>query len=842
MVLLSSILTVAVIVLFIVNARNQSGIVSLKKEVIQIKKQLKQMQQDQTQQDQTQQDQMQQDQTQQSMQESMQKSMKKAAEAVTSMFEEPIGAEPTQVEPRVTEPMLVEPVLTDVTNNQTATVISAEDKKPTAKSTLFSIESIISKLGIFLFLVGIGYLYKLAYDNGYITEALATVFGEVLGIGILGLGSYVQRKQRHILSQVLFGGGIATLFIVTFVAYNNYYLISGFTAMFIFVMVTIIAFYIALSINSKTIAVVAILGGLLTPFMVDIEYLGFFGVGIYLLILSVGAMSMYLFKRWRTLQLSTIIGVYFVTLILLTNGTFNEKESVQFSLLLLALFLLFNGLDYVLFYREFETMRFPMITPILFITIPVITVLHWVEVLDLSNNQWSILFFSCTLVYILAYVMLVKKRGHLLVSDIIISFVGIFALIAVILYFGGDVRIIAIIILSSLFYVLSLKTGNKYINIIGHCVFTCGFFWALFELLDSFESGFSILSLSVQFIVLLIMVGGALLQKGLIKKIQGTVVLEVYGLAVIFRLTSELGKNSEPIIVIMLTLGIFVWVLWALNQKLQLVSIISITVLGIAPFLAQIITNAIYAYEDTVPTAVIILSVLYCINLYSIAVVMFRNAKPTLALSFKITAYTMFIVNTLVHLTIITHHFGYGLSLIGVFILFLYVVEKQRGKVMNVFLTLLGAGFIVLLVLYGVTRSGDGTLDYLVFVNDVVALIILYFILKKLTTKDILQFILHIFCYLLLIYQNLKEIDNGTITLLWAAYGIITLFIHVYLKKRIKSYISLALIIFVAIKFIFIDLSSVEPVFKVVTSMVFGIALLVLSYFIQPLLVTEKDQ
>lgn len=843
MIVFNSFMFLAIVVLFVVNVRNQSGIVALKKEVIALKKMLKQLQMQYTQRTeeviQSQLDERKVD----SYEASAQVSSKNYAEAdVEAQAEEQVEAHiETQVEEQV-EAHIEAQVEAHAGLQSEIFTETSMSKKKMAKSTLFSIESIISKLGILLFLIGVGYLYKLAYDNGYITQGLAIVFGEAIGVCILGLGGYVQRKNRHILSQVLFGGGIATLFIVTYVAYNNYHVITGFVALFLFIMITIIAFYIALAIDSKTMSVVGVLGGLLTPFMVDIEYLGFFGVGIYLLVLSVGAMSMYLFKRWRVLQISAICGVYFVTLLLLANGNFSEKESVQFSLLLVALFFLFNGLDYVLFYREFETKRHPIVTPILFITIPIISMIQWVELLDLTKTQWSVLFMLYALVFMAAYIGLYARRGQLLVTDILISFVGVFTLVSVILYFGGDVRIIGITILSILFYVLSHKMKNRYINYVGHFIFCIGFLWAFVEFFISIDEGFSVISLVVQFIILLLMTCGAFIQKGITRKVQGTIILVLYGLSVLLRLASELGKNAEPIVIIMLTIGIYLWLLWLLMRKTQLVSLISLSVLSIVPFLAQFIANSQYIGDADVPVSVIILSVIYCINLYGFARIMLKDTKPMLGESIKIVAYSMFIINTLVHMLIRTEHFGYGLCIVGLFIWALNIIEKNQDRLLRLFLYGVNIGYIVLLVLYGLLQTSNTSINYLVFFVDLVILVILYFIIKQLALQEEIQVIIHLLCYMLLIYHNLNAIDKGTITLFWAAYGIVSLFVFVYFKKRNTTYIALGMIIFVAAKFILVDLSFVDTIYKVITSMAFGIALLILSYVIQPLLSQEKDE
>lgn len=853
-------LCIAVIVLFVLNAKNQSGLVLLKREVALLKKQLELLHPEGA---------IQPEQPTQQMRpapqvyqvppappvppapQAYQAPPAQPVRPVTQAYQAPQVSPAQQFAPAPfiqSAPIVQEaafadglPVNSSESNTSRMPSNETETKVQVTKSNLFSIESIISKLGIFLFLIGVGYLYKLAYDNGYITETLAIVFGEVVGIGIIGLGAYVQKKQRPVLSQVLFGGGIATNYIVTYVAYNNYQLLSGFGAMFVFVMITIAAFFIAVTINRSTIAVVAVLGGLLTPFMVDIEYLGFFGVGIYLLVLAFGAMSIYMLKQWRSLQLSTIGGVYAVTLLLLLNGSFSTDESIQFSILILAFYFLFNGIDYFFFYKGVKTDCLSDFTPMLFILLPAVTILHWIVLLDFSEKQWSLVSLICMLVYIGGYVLLVQKKGFLPVTDILISYVGLFGMAAVILFFGGEVRIVVIIAMSLMFYFLSIQTKHRYLHILGHLIFAIGYLWAIVEYGIAVDEGFSIISVSVQGIILLLMTVGAWLQKGIVKKILGTISIELYGLAVLFRLTSEIGQNSEPIAVIMLTIGAFLWLLWLLNDKLQLVSWLSIAIIGMLPFLLQLLTNVAYYEDGIVPVSVIILSVAYCLNLYGLAVIMMRHSMPKLSLSMKLGAYVMLIMNTLFHMQIVTDHFGYGLCLVGAFLLLLPYIEKNQEQSIQLFISVLNGGFVIGLILYGLLKSSSDSLDFVVLAVDIAMLVILYFVLKKLPIPESMQFSIHIFTYLLLIYQNLKEIDNGTITLLWAAYGIIALFMHVYHRKKSNYYISLGLIIFVAVKFVVVDLSYVEPVYKAITAMVFGIALLILSYFIQPLLARDQE-
>lgn len=842
-------LTIAVIVLFVMNSRNQSGIISLKKEVILLKKTVKELKEELVQKL---------SRVDEPIQEQATVGEQEIVHSQTTVADqETVHSQTIVADHEIVHSQAIVQIHELVQDNgrTQAEKISEVEKKHAFSNfkfdtkSVFSIESILTKLGILLFLIGLGYLYKLAYDNGFITKGLSVVFGEIVGVGIIGLGYYVIGKQRAILGQVLFGGGIAALYIVTYVGYNSYDLYPGFFAFSFFSIITVIAFYIALSLDSKTMGVIGILGALLTPFFVDISYIGFFGMGIYLFILSVGAMVIYFFKRWRVLQLSTIIGVYFVTLILHSYGGFSDTESIQFSLLLLALFLVFNGLDYILYYLDFETIKSPIISVILFMAIPLITILHIVDLLDFTQVQWGVLFLIVALIYIGAYVLLYRKRGHMLVSDILIGYVGVFVFTAIVLSLGGDIRIIIVLLLSLMFFALNKKLPHFSIVLVAYCIYGIGFVWALIDFATNLiyfegmsEIEFKWITVFVQICILLVLFGGVLFQKKRIRKIQGSLVLLLYGVPVILRAAFEIGEDFEPISVLLVTIALILWGLMILYERFKCISIITLITTSALPLLYQLGSVEEYFYNDEMPIYVLVIGVLYCINLFVIGLYMSRSLSKVLINIIRILAYSMLSINLCMYMYILTEQFIFGHVLVGLFIIGLLYFEKEPiDRIMRIYLLIMNIGFIVISYIYGMADSHSYEINYYIAVGDIVLLLIIARLVYELKIVSYAKFIIHIFIYMLLVYQNLYSIDKGIITLLWAAYGIIGLFITVYKKKREETYVSLGMILIVAVKFILVDLSSVEPVYKVITSMVFGIALLVLSYFIQPIL-SRKDE
>lgn len=855
-------LSIAVIVLFIFNSRNQSGIVGLKKELIALKKQVWQMQDELFEL--------------QKMKAGPYKS-NEAAKTTAETTAEPTSETSSETYSETATDTIAEPTF-KVTSAATESVkidavqavqegrtIGVEAERPSQNigyqrdekaspsalenmmakisvntKSLFSVESIITKLGILLFLIGLGYLYKLAYDNGFITKGLSMVFGEILGVAILGLGYYVSSKNRSILSQVLFGGGIATLYIVTFVGYSSYDLYPGFFAFTFFCIITVIAFYIALSIDSKTMGIIGILGSLLTPFMVDIEYIGFFGMGVYLFVLSVGAMGIYLFKRWRVLQLATIIGVYFVTFILHGFGNFTDTEGIQFSVLLLLLFIVFIGLEYVLYYLSFETIKAPVITLLLFMAIPLISVLHIVDLLQFTSQQWGIFFLCIALMYIAAYVPLYRKRGHMPINDIIIGYVGVFVFSAVVLALDGDIRLIMVLLLSLMFFAVNRKMPYLIMRIIAYAIYGIGFMWCFVDFGDKLFGSFRWIDTFVQLSLLVILFVGVLFQKKWIRKVFGSLVLITYGLPVLLRAGFELGEKIEPIVVFLIIIGLYSWLLILLFEKLQCISIFSVITMSSLPLLLQIATVTEYTYGE-MPLYVFITGIAYCINLFILGLYTSDKLSPLVNYLIRVLSYSMLIINLLMYMYIITDRFIFGLVLSGAFIIGLLYFEKDSDDAfMPIYLLLLKIGFIAISFMYGVTDRHSLILNYPVLLGDIALLVLIVWILKELELVNFAKLLIHMLLFMIVAYQTFHWYDKGVVSLLWAAYGIIGLFVTVYRRQREETYVTLGMIIFVAVRFILIDLSSVETVFKVVTSMVFGIALLILSYFIQPI-IAHKD-
>jgi uncharacterized membrane protein len=127
-------------------------------------------------------------------------------------------------------------------------------------------------VGIVVILVAAALFLKWAFDNEYLGPGARVGVGVVGGLLML-LGGLLLRRRQDVpyLSEGLAGGGLGCLYLSLFAAHVLYGLIgpaAAFTSMFA---VTLLGTLVAVLSGRLSTAVLAVLGGLLTPVLLRVE-------------------------------------------------------------------------------------------------------------------------------------------------------------------------------------------------------------------------------------------------------------------------------------------------------------------------------------------------------------------------------------------------------------------------------------------------------------------------------------------------------------------------------------------------------------------------------------------
>ena len=162
-------------------------------------------------------------------------------------------------------------------------------------------ENLISKIGIAILVLAIGFFVKYAIDNDWIGPVGRVGIGLLCGAILIAVAHRL-RNQYKAFSSVLIGGGLAVLYFTIALAYHQYQLLGQTTAFILMVVIT--AFSVALSLlyNREELAIIALVGGFVTPFLVSNGSGDYKVLFTYLLILNAGLLVMAYYKAWRLLN------------------------------------------------------------------------------------------------------------------------------------------------------------------------------------------------------------------------------------------------------------------------------------------------------------------------------------------------------------------------------------------------------------------------------------------------------------------------------------------------------------------------------------------------------------
>jgi uncharacterized membrane protein len=164
-------------------------------------------------------------------------------------------------------------------------------------------------VGTAALVLGVGFFVKYAFDNNWITETARVVIGAVIGLVMVLGGHRIARRGYPLYGQILAGGGFAALYITVFAALSYYSLISRPVAFGLMVLVTAGAALAADVHRSQGLAVFAVAGGFLTPFLVGGDRNAQVVLLTYDAILAVGTASMAARRGWPFLNLLSFAAV-----------------------------------------------------------------------------------------------------------------------------------------------------------------------------------------------------------------------------------------------------------------------------------------------------------------------------------------------------------------------------------------------------------------------------------------------------------------------------------------------------------------------------------------------------
>lgn len=178
-------------------------------------------------------------------------------------------------------------------------------------------QNVLTIIGIFTLVLGIGYFVKYAIDKNWIGESARMGIGFLAGF-ILIITAHFIRKNYTTFSSIIMGGGIAVLYFTTTIAFREYHLFTQNTAFVITCAITLLSIFLSYRYNSETLIIFSLFGGFLAPLMISTGQSNYIFLFTYLSLLNIGMLITVYLKNWKSVGwiafIFTAIYLYFWTI------------------------------------------------------------------------------------------------------------------------------------------------------------------------------------------------------------------------------------------------------------------------------------------------------------------------------------------------------------------------------------------------------------------------------------------------------------------------------------------------------------------------------------------------
>ena len=225
-------------------------------------------------------------------------------------------------------------------------------------------ENLFGKIGILIFVIGVGFFVKYAIDKNWINETFRTVLGFLTGAVLLAVAERLQKKYRTF-SSLLAGGAFAVFYLTVAIAFHYYHIFSQTMAFIILIGVTVFMSVLSVVYNRRELAIISLVGGFLAPFIVSSGEGSYLVLFTYVSILNLGMFGLSIYKKWGELPMISFVFTWLIMGIFLlfsytSSSTVISGHLFLFTTLFYFIFLL--PVFSILRGEDMRTMVFVIIT------------------------------------------------------------------------------------------------------------------------------------------------------------------------------------------------------------------------------------------------------------------------------------------------------------------------------------------------------------------------------------------------------------------------------------------------------------------------------------------------
>jgi uncharacterized membrane protein len=192
---------------------------------------------------------------------------------------------------------------------------------------------------VVVLLFATAFFLKYAFENDWIGPTGRVSMGLAAGAGLCVAG-WRYRRDLRLFSQMLTAAGVVLLYLATFGSFAFYHLMPREQAGFFLVIIVAETAALAILYEAPAIALMAVIGGLLTPLLMHTDHDQYRALFVYLAALDAGVVALILFRRWWAIATVALLG---------TQGIFWLWYGEHYHPEKLAAALCFQGIVFGLF-------------------------------------------------------------------------------------------------------------------------------------------------------------------------------------------------------------------------------------------------------------------------------------------------------------------------------------------------------------------------------------------------------------------------------------------------------------------------------------------------------------
>lgn len=364
-------------------------------------------------------------------------------------------------------------------------------------------EAWLSRIGFSMFFLGVALALNYAFDQVWFGPEAKVLSGCFLGLLFVAFGLHFHKKRPRF-GQVLLGGGIATFYLIGYAAFQVYSLVPYSVAFVGMLIITVLSFLLAVHRDDSVLAILATLGGLVTPFIMHAQGEHLLVLVSYTSLILIGAGAMYWFRGWRSLLFVSAIGGGLVLVFCYfyfsfsTQSISSERWTLQVGTLIAwTLFWLMPVLRGIL--RASNPDKYPAPPQVkavgyffnhpalpLSVTTPLATLIISMSIWDLSDDLWGWIILLSSAIYGLLYLIIRGKKrddlNHLAQMQGLTA--TIFLTIGLFLLYNSHSLLVALAAEAALIRVVARTMNDRLFSVTSHTLFLGIGIWIIDRLIN----------------------------------------------------------------------------------------------------------------------------------------------------------------------------------------------------------------------------------------------------------------------------------------------------------------------------------------------------------------------